>query len=218
MNKIVELGRVNGYHESTILSIINRHRRKKLLSNVSTFYDVPKEPEKRVAIRFFPRITRPLKPIYKEHGMELVHRNDGSLRQMLGTLKDKPLDLHRSGIYRIQCACCGRLYFGMTIRKLFERFNEHIKSARWKRKTAVEVHISELKLMQPVNQTWKIEYYEAIHIYRHKHENLLNEDEGNVTSSLLKLFTIEIIYDENIIDLTEDTPNISGDDEFFDCE
>lgn len=115
----------------------------------------------------------------------------------------------------------------MTIRKLFIRFNEHVKSANWKQKTAVGNHIfmtehkidiSDLKLIQPVRQHWKIEFYEAIHIHRHKHENLLNIDDGNMRSPLLNLFSVEKKIDERIIDLTEDTPNLSMEETFYECE
>lgn len=172
-------------------------------------------------------ITKSISPVYREHDIEIVFRNDGSLRQCLGTVKDKPLNLHKAGVYRIQCGCCGRMYYGMTVRKLFERFNEHVNSVRWKRKTAVgrhmfitehKVNISELKLIQPVATGWRLEYYEAIHIHKHKHENLLNLDDGNITSPLY-LFTIERTTDENVIELFEDTPNKSFEgEEFFDCE
>lgn len=111
IDKIIEIGNANGYHESAIRNIISRHQKKKVLSNMSTFYDLPEEQGKRVAIRYFPNITKPLRAVYMENDLELVHRNDGSLRQVL---KDKPLDLHKSGIYQIQCGCCGRYYFGMT--------------------------------------------------------------------------------------------------------
>lgn len=226
-NKIIEIGLVNGYHEPTVRSIIDKHYAKKQLLNISTFFGAPETTTKRSGIRFFPSVTKVMRPIFKKYDIELVHRNEGSLKQALGSVKDKPLELHRSGIYQIQCSHCGRLYIGMTIRKLFERFNEHVKSARWQRKTAVgrhifktehDVHISELKLIQPIAQMWKIEYYEAIHIHRHKHENLLNADEGNVISPLLRLFTIERVTDGNIIDLTEATPDVSMDEEFFECE
>lgn len=77
---------------------------------------------------------------------------------------------------------------------------EHINSSNWQRKTAVgehisdkkhEVNVSGLKLIQPISSKWKMEYYEAIHIQKHIHEDLLNMDEGNVTSLLLYLFTQE---------------------------
>lgn len=228
-NKIVEIGRINGFPKTTIMSIIEKHQKKKQLYEMSTLYsqNVQEETMKRVAIRYYPEVTRLLKPIYKQFKMELVHRNEGTLKQALGTLKDTPPDLHKSGIYMIQCSCCGRCYYGMTIRKLFIRFNEHVKSAKWKTKTAVgrhifvsnhQVNISDLKLIQPVQQSWKIEYIEAIHIHKHKHENLLNVDDGNIKSPILELFIIERIVDERVIDLTDETPDSSMNETFYECD
>lgn len=227
--KILEIGEVNGFTNKAVMDIINSHRRKKQLGEISTFYNDPSDaPPKRIGIRFYPEITRLLKPIYRRWNLELVHRNEGPLMNLLGTTKDIPPDLHKSGIYRIQCSHCGRFYIGLTVRKLFVRFNEHIKSANWKQKSAVGKHIfssnhhiniSELELLKPVRQMWKIEYYEAIHIHRHKHENLLNVDDGNVKSPLLKLFLVKLSIDDNVIDLTEDTPNSSFNETvFYECE
>lgn len=227
--KIVDIGIVNGYKEEAIMKIIWKHQQKKQLWDMSTLLNTSDEDPKRVSIRYYPEITKLLRPVYRSFNIELVHRNDGSLKDALGTTKDVPPDLHKSGIYRIQCSCCGRYYFGMTIRKLFVRFNEHVNSARWKKKTAVgrhifssnhHVNISELKLIKPVRHLWKIEYFEAIHIHRHKHENLLNIDNGNVESPLLDLFVLERKVDTNVIDLisdTEDTLNSSMDGSFYDC-
>lgn len=105
---------------------------------MSTFYKDPssKEPITRVGMTHYPKVTTLLKPLFREYQIEIVHRNDTSLKNALGSIKDIPPDLHKSGIYRIQCRTCGRFYFGMSIRKLFIRFNDYAKSARWKRKTA----------------------------------------------------------------------------------
>lgn len=212
------------------MDIIKKHQRKKTLQEFSTFYEnaKPDEPKRRIGIRFFPDVTRKLKPIYAKHDLEVVHRNEGALKQMLGSIKDTPLDLHKSGIYSIQCLECGRIYYGMSSRKIYVRCNEHLNSSRWKRKTAVGKHIhrtkhnvdiSGLKLIQEVRTKWKMEFYEAIHIYKNKHRNLLNLDNGNVKSPLLELFAIERKYDRDIIDLTQDTPNVSLDDEsYYECE
>lgn len=225
--KILDMGLVNGFKEDAVLGIINKHLRKKQMKNISTFFEEPPEPPKRVSVRYYPEVTNLLKPLYKQCGIEMVHRNEGSLRSLIGTTKDPQLNLHKSGIYRIQCRTCGRFYFGLTVRKLFIRFNEHVNSARWAQKTAVgrhisatnhQVHISNLKLIKPVRQMWKIDCYEAIHIHRHKHENLLNIDDGNISSPLLKLFQVERIVDENIIEILDDTANSSIDEVFYDCE
>lgn len=226
--KIIDIGKANGYGETTIRNIITKHRNKRALIDFSTLRNatIRDDQMKRVGVRYYPEVTEKLKPIFRSHNLEVVHRSDGSLKQALGSIKDTPPDLHKSGIYRIQCGHCGRYYFGMTIRKLFVRFNEHIKSSKWKTKTAVGKHIfsskhqidiSALKLVQEVRQKWKVEYYEAIHIYKNKHQNLLNEDLGNIISPLLNLFTLEMCVDNNVVDLTNDTLDDSMNDEFFDC-
>lgn len=225
--KILEIGRVNGFKEAAISDIIEKHKEKKRLTEISTFFMEPPDAPKRISVRYYPKVTRSLRTVYNSFNIEMVHRNDGSLKNLLGTTKDTPMALHKSGIYRIQCGCCGRVYIGMSIRKIFIRFNEHINSARWQRKTAVgrhifssghEINISNLELIQPVRQMWKVEFYEAIHIHKHKHENLLNIDDGNIDSPLLELFVLKKRVDENIVDLTEDTPNSSASESFYDCE
>lgn len=115
----------------------------------------------------------------------------------------------------------------VSIRKIFIRFNEHVNSAKRKQKPAVgkhifsakhEINISDLKLVQPVKQLWKVEYYESIHIHKHKHENLLNADDGNIKSPLLELFVLKRRVAENVIEITEDSPNSSTNESFYDCE
>lgn len=105
VERIVEIGELNRYKRSTIIPIIRKHQNKKALNNISTFYASikPDEPVKRIRIRYFPRVTSLLKPLYRSHNFELVHRNDSSLKNALGSIKDIPPDLHKSGIYRIQC-------------------------------------------------------------------------------------------------------------------
>lgn len=230
-NTIIEIGRINGYPEKMIKCIIDKHKRKKELCNFSTFYDSVRNDERkvRVGVPYYPRVTKLLKPIYREHDMELVHRSDFSLKNALGSIKDVPPDIHKSGIYNAQCDTCGRYYYGCTIRCAYVRYNEHEKSANWKNKTAIGKHIhytnhsfniSSLRLVQEVRRPWLNELYEAIHIRKNSHLHLLNEDNGNIKSPLLSLFATKRVIDENVIDLTDDTFHLSvNDDEiFFDCE
>ena len=52
--------------------------------------------------------------------------------------------------------------------------------------------------------------------------NLLNADDGNIRSPLLKLFATKKTVDEQIIEIyDDDMPNLSGrghEDVFFDCD
>lgn len=42
IKNIVEIGRVNGYHESMIMNIVEKHHREKELCKISTFYETNK--------------------------------------------------------------------------------------------------------------------------------------------------------------------------------
>lgn len=95
---ILDIGLANGFKESAMMPIIEKHKKKSQLREVSTFYDNPRQPPKRISIRYYPEVTKLLKPLYSRFNIELVHRNEGSLRCMLGSTKDGPLDLHKSGI------------------------------------------------------------------------------------------------------------------------
>lgn len=198
--KIIEIGKINGYNAHTIKNIINKHVRKKDLQGMSTFYnETTKEPTKRIGIRYFPNVTKKLRPVYHEHDLQLVHSNNGSLKQLMRSAKDKLPTLSKSGVYKIVCNVCLREYYGKTIRSVEIRANEHFKSTHWKTKTAVGKHLSinpshtsdirNVSLVQEVQHTWKIECYESIHIYKNKHKNLINEDLGTMKSPLLNLFT-----------------------------
>lgn len=72
--------------------------------------------------------------------------------------------------------------------------------------------------VQQVTNPNKIEWYEAIHIHRNYHKNLLNADKGSVSSPILKLFEVKRKLDQNVIDLALDSPDSSIDETFFDCE
>lgn len=199
--KIIQIGKTNGFERKTIQSIINKHKKEKERKELSTLYEQNKEPLKRCGIKFIPEVTQRLKPIFRKHELELVHRNEGSLKHLLSTAKDKLPKLSRFGVYKITCDNCPAEYLGTTNRNPEVRAGEHFKSKNWKNKTAVgkhlfenPEHVSEIKnvsLVREVQQPWKAECYEAIHIHKNKHKSLLKEDSGNIKSSLLKLFTRE---------------------------
>lgn len=234
MNKILGLYDFSLRASSTlavlpIMPIIEKHKVKKALSNFSTFYDSikPDEPVQRVGMKYHPSITKQLKPVFRNHKLQLVHRNDSSLRMALGSIKDVHPVLHKSGIYSVTCRTCGRIYFGKSIRKIYIRYNEHEHSANWRNKTAVgkhifttrhNVNISGLKLVQQVTNHKKIEWYEAIHIQKNWHKNLLNMDKGSVNSPLLSLFRVKRRVDPGVIDLIKSSADSSIDESFYDCE
>lgn len=127
---ILEIGRSNGYKMEAIDKIIRKHERKKQLLEYSTFYGLKKDRDDeepiKISFPYYPKVTRALKPVYRNNKLEIVHRSSNSLRQHLGSLKDKIPELHKSGIYQIDCEeGCTYRYVG-PLRKPVTRFNEHM--------------------------------------------------------------------------------------------
>ena len=201
VKKMIRMGEVNGYPRSTIINIINKHKRKKENLEFSTFFGMKNTDEeiKRRSVIFYPKVTRTLRRVYKEQGLELVHRNGNSLRQQLGSIKDPTPDLEKSGIYKINCEImCLFKYLGMTEREIQVRFDDHlgyIRRNEYHRCVARHVMDSghtigenNVELVQEVFDTRKIEEIEAIHIYKNKHKPMMNGNLGMVRSPLLALF------------------------------
>lgn len=168
----------------------------------STFYGLKRGKEEdeptRVSMEHCPEITKVLRPIYKKNGVELVHRSGNSLRQHLGSAKDKIPELHKSGIYEVKCQeGCPFRYLGRTVRRPVTRYGEHVDDwinedangsavAAHLLKEGHEVNEDSLALLKPYSNAYKIDYMEAVYINKYKGQPLMNKVFG-VTSPLLCL-------------------------------
>ena len=94
---------------------------------------------------------------------------------------------------------CNAEYYGKTIRNIETRFSEHMYHFKHNNseKSGVAKHlienkhiidISNVKLIQEVNNKNHIEIIKAIHIRKNKQKNLMNTDMGNIQSSLINIF------------------------------
>lgn len=199
---ILSIGQMNGYKTQSVERVIRKHERKKELLHYSTFYGLPRELNVdenivRVSMTYCPEITRVLKPIYKKNNIEIVHRSGNSLRQNLGTVKDKIPEIHKSGIYKVECQDgCPYRYIGRTLRRAQTRFNEHLDDwvnddsdsavAAHLLKENHEIDIDKLSLMRTCQDRMRIDYMEAVYINKYKHTALMNKNLGK-TSPLLVL-------------------------------
>lgn len=199
---IHHLARVNGYDNKEISNIVKKHLEKQRLSNMSTFFNVPKDEKtsRRIGLPYYPTVTKALAPVFRKHDLEIVPKSGNTLRSILGSNKDSIPMLKRSGIYEVSCQSdCDALYYGKTIRNIEKRFYEHMYQFKNgnSEKSSVAKHlienghkidISNIKLVQEVNENRHIEIFETIHIRKNKHKNLMNGDMGNVQSTLMNIF------------------------------
>lgn len=197
---IKETARVNGYDMDLMDKMILKHSRKVKFSNSTTFFTqnaMDRVEKKRVSFNFVPSITHKLKSKFDKFDMDIVHRSERKLSNLLGSTKDKTPQMKKSGVYVYECSECKRKYYGQTKRDIETRFNEHCACIRLNQpqKSAIATHViidghtqinkDNIKLLKQVNDDRRLDAYEAFYIQTD--DNALNLDTGNITSCLFSL-------------------------------
>lgn len=205
---IQQAAKVNGFDSADIDRIIKHHSDKIRKNRLTTFFSqLKKEDPYRVCLTYAPKITNKLKSAFRKQNMQIVYRTQNKLSNFLGSTKDKPKILEKSGIYQIICPCCQFTYYGQTRRQVQIRYREHLGSIRNNQpsKSSVAEHAlnnlhlnfnkvdeafdkGELKLLKAVMNPMRLDAYESYYIHRHAkikpNVGLMNSDSGNVTSYL----------------------------------
>ena len=109
----------------------------------------------------------------------------------------------KSGIYKISCGDCEKIYIGQTKRLVTTRFQEHVKEATKTKKSGdtnfksnVAKHLVEenhnekgvsLEVIKDVNRINKLDVIESLYIFKSNKDILLNTDSGNGYTWLFNL-------------------------------
>lgn len=129
--------------------------------------------------------------------MTIVYKSGTKLLDLICSTKNKKPPLSKSGIYQYECDVCKRKYYGQTKRSIECRFKEHLACIRLNHpyRSAIAAHalvdehrnvnIENLKLLREVRKESSLDVYEAIYIQ--KDNDALNQDRGNIESSLFAL-------------------------------
>ena len=200
LRTIKNIAQANGYTENEIDDLVNKQARNIRKNSLSTFYQQAKNQKqtKRASFKFTHEITNHLKPIFKQHDIQLVFSNDNKLKNLLGNAKDKCDEHQKSGIYKLLCDFCSKVYIGQSRRKILTRYREHCSHIKYNRptKSAVAEHaltnlhvnltesnLKNLKLIKPTRSIKQLDVLESIEIHKYK-SKLMNNVYGPVSSSL----------------------------------
>lgn len=200
--RILEIGLINGYPNSTVNNIISKHELKRRRVESSILFESTKEiDKKRIVLPYLGDYNRHFSRMYRDVGFKMVNKNEYNLQKLIGGAKDKIPKLLKSGIYKVGCQVgCLFKYIGKSERNPTIRFEEHDQCVtKNDLRSAVARHmieykhatdISNLELVQPVSSrnTVVFECYEKIHILKNKGRvPLMNQNDGNVNSILFDL-------------------------------
>lgn len=198
---ILEVARLNGYPKNTIIKLINK-RKKTLQRKTLTRLITDQQPRRRVVLGF-DRISKSLGTKLRKHRLDMTYSSrNNQLRTLLGSTKDSIDQMAKSGVYKITCSHCNKVYIGQTRRNIETRLKEHLKEAELAEKknstnfrSKVAEHIvlekhaiskENITIVNHIRDARKLDVAESIEIYKTPADSLLNRDQGNGYSSLFK--------------------------------
>lgn len=196
LNTIKRIANVNGYTADEIDELVNKHSRKIQKQSSSTLFSQQQSDQtSRVPFKFNHTITNYMKPIMKKHKLEMVCSSQNKLKDTLGNPKDKLDEHQKSGVYKILCSECQKIYIGQTRRNILQRFKEHCSHIKFNRPTKssvaehslAETHFNmtkdNLKLITQTRMIRRLDAIESMHIHKNKN-HLMNNVYGPISSSL----------------------------------
>lgn len=207
LNYIFETARLNGYSSRTIQAIIDKHSKTQYRKSLTTLSPIKNEL-RRVSVNFDQKITKPLRSKLRKFGIELVFSSrNNQLKTLLGSTKDPVDALGKSGVYKISCPHCDKIYIGQTKRTLDTRFKEHLaevtkatketeKGMHYHFKSKIAEHIfnedhqltkDNISILRHIQNPWKLDVAESLEIYKQTKSNLLNKDQGNGYTWLFRM-------------------------------
>jgi len=213
LENIKRIANINGYMNEEIEQLVEKHSRKmKKLSSSTLFSQKNVERPTRAPFKFNHTITNGLKPIFKQQKIDMVFSSNNKLKDLLGNPKDKLEPHQKSGIYKILCPVCQKMYFGQSRRSILTRYKEHcahIKKNRPTKSAVAEHALSKIHLaftttnpknLQLVKQTRNVRQLDVLEsIYIHKNKNhIMNNVYGPVSSSLFNFIKIKKLNDTTL--------------------
>jgi hypothetical protein len=94
-----------------------------------------------------------------------------------------------SGFYEIKCQTCRAVYYGQTRQSSDERFKEHMSMLNLLNNPVHVITPEDLSWLKRGDRPQHLDTWESIIICKNDKKHLLNEDYGNIESSLIDIFS-----------------------------
>lgn len=197
LNIIKQIAVNNGFNPNIIDKLLIRKQFNLTLKSVYPL-DVTKNNSKFKCLTYFGPPTEKVSAYLKKLGLNIAYRTNNSLGKILKNNKDKTDQNNKSGVYKLTCGSCPKIYIGQTGRNFKKRISEH-KNSYIKNKTdsTYACHLIEEKhlfndnfnILHVENKGQRLSLLECLEINKNKKTgNLLNDQIEINNSPLLNLF------------------------------
>ena len=197
---VLTIARKNGYPVSMInnlkTKLINREKKQKQQQQQEKL--TPRN--KWITFTYFSLLVRQATNLFKQTRLKIAFRATNTIQQQLA---GKQTHSDPSGIYKLKCNTCNKVYVGQSGRTIGIRFKEHIRYMRSNNSTsAYATHILEnrhecgtkentLQLLKACQKVTHMDWWEALYLQVFRQQKvLIDETQVNDTNSLFVLAKI----------------------------
>lgn len=201
LNNIYHLAVTNGYKKSLIDSIIRKKQAG--IANSLLYAAQPIQPiEKyKASITYIGKVSDKICKILKSNGVNVAFKTNNTLQSMLFNGKDKVEKGKKSGVYKLACGDCNKVYVGQTGRSFNTRYKEHVACFRHNHpdKSNFAKHLLEndhnlrdgnsFDILHVCGKGLRLSVLEQMEIVRYKNRGIIINEQLDVTASpLLRIF------------------------------
>ena len=200
LNTIIKIAQSNGFHSTTINSLINKKQKQFTINKIYPHIKSNKNT-RYTKLTYFGPISDKIAQIISKNNIQVAFTPSQKISQLLFNAKEKTSPFKKSGVYKLNCKECNSSYIGQTGRNFNIRYNEHKKSFLLNKENSnIAKHCletghsfpddSNLEILYTVPKSKKLNILESIEIYKHNKNPIINllNDQTDLWNS--PLFTV----------------------------
>jgi hypothetical protein len=185
---IIKIAISNGYRKEAIIKLHNRIKTKTQQNNKA---DEINSNQKWVTFTYTGNYIRKITKLFKNTNIKMSFRTNNTINRILGNNYEIN-KYNKSGIYKLTCQTCQKVYIGQKGRNLNTRFKEHIRNICFnKDKSAYAQHILNrghqygpieqvMKIVEQARKGGLMNIKENYYIYKfERRKELIEEQEKN---------------------------------------
>lgn len=193
LNIIKQIAVNNGFQTSLIDTIVKNKQYKKAINMVYPYIPL-KDNNNFHTLTYIGKPTEVISKYLRKRGSKLAFKTSNKLGKFIKNNKSKVKKQDKSGVYRLKCGSCDKVYIGQTGRPFKKRINEHKRSflnnkhdSNYANHLLEEQHTlnNTFTILHVENKGRKLNLLESLEINKLKNSNLLLNDQLDLNRSPL---------------------------------
>lgn len=197
LNIIKQIACNNGFEPNLIDKLVHKKRHNKIIREIYPIINDNSNKKYKV-ITYVGKHNNTLAKFFKQEEVNIAYRTKNNLGRYIKNNKDRNNKENNSGVYKLNCGTCNKIYIGQSGRTFKKRILEHKNSFKNRKDDSTyanhlleENHMFDdnFDILHIENKGKKLDLLEALEINKYKNSGFLLNEQTDINSSpLLQLF------------------------------